>query len=42
MAYGRNGITFSHIGTELLAAALTGKRHPLRELFSFKWLETKP
>jgi len=29
MAYGGNGITFSHIATELLAAALAGRRHRL-------------
>jgi glycine/D-amino acid oxidase-like deaminating enzyme len=39
MAYGGNGITFSHIGTDLLAAELAGRRHPLRELFSFERLE---
>lgn len=35
MAYGGNGITYSALGAELIAAGLTGKPHPLRELFGF-------
>ncbi len=35
MAYGGNGITYSALGAELIAATLTGKPHPLRELFGF-------
>ncbi|MCK7593022.1 NAD(P)/FAD-dependent oxidoreductase [Pseudomarimonas salicorniae] len=42
MAYGGNGITFSHIGADLLSAQLAGRRHPLSELFSFKRLEHRP
>jgi glycine/D-amino acid oxidase-like deaminating enzyme len=38
MAYGGNGITFSQIGTELLAAMLERRTHPLRALFSFERL----
>lgn len=38
MAYGGNGITFSQIGTELLAATLERRSHPLRALFSFERL----
>jgi glycine/D-amino acid oxidase-like deaminating enzyme len=35
MAYGGNGITYSALGADMIAAALTGKPHPLRELFAF-------
>ena len=42
MAYGGNGITFSKIGTDLLAADLARRAHPLRELFSFQRLERRP
>ena len=38
MAYGGNGITFSQIGTELLAATLERRSHLLRALFSFERL----
>lgn len=36
MAYGGNGITYSVIGAQILAASLQGRGHPLRELFSFE------
>jgi len=39
MAYGGNGITYSQIGAEILAATLHGKAHPLAELFSFKRMQ---
>ena len=42
MAYGGNGITFSQIGTDLLAADLDRRAHPLRALFSFDRLERQP
>ncbi len=42
MAYGGNGITFSKIGTDLLAADLARRAHPLRDLFSFQRLERRP
>lgn len=35
MAYGGNGITYSVLGADLLAAQVTGRRHPLSRLFSF-------
>ena len=35
MAYGGNGITYSHIGAEMLVAKLRGKRHALAGLFGF-------
>lgn len=35
MAYGGNGITYSTIGAGLLAAQVTGQKHPLARLFSF-------
>lgn len=35
MAYGGNGITYSMIGAGLLHAAITGRKHPLQELFGF-------
>ena len=41
MAYGGNGITFSQIGTEILAADLARRAHPLRDLFAFKRLERR-
>lgn len=41
MAYGGNGITFSQIGTDLLAATLARRRHPLHDLFSFERLEQR-
>ena len=39
MAYGGNGITFSQIGTDLLAADLARRAHPLAGLFGFQRLE---
>jgi glycine/D-amino acid oxidase-like deaminating enzyme len=42
MAYGGNGITFSQIGGELLAASLAERTHPLAALFSFERLEHRP
>ena len=39
MAYGGNGITFSQIGVDLLAAQLAGRRHALADLFAFQRLE---
>jgi len=41
MAYGGNGITFSQIGTDLLAASLAGREHSLAPLFSFSRLERR-
>jgi glycine/D-amino acid oxidase-like deaminating enzyme len=41
MAYGGNGITFSQIGTGILAADLARRAHPLRDLFSFQRLERR-
>lgn len=35
MAYGGNGITYSMIGAELIAASLAGRRHPCASLFAF-------
>lgn len=36
MAYGGNGITYSHIGAEMLVAKLTGRKHALSGLFGFE------
>ena len=41
MAYGGNGITYSHIGSEILAARLHGQSHPCAELFSFARLDRR-
>ncbi len=38
MAYGGNGITYSALGADMFACALTGRPHPLRELFGFERL----
>ncbi len=35
MAYGGNGITYSALGADMIACGLTGRPHPLRELFGF-------
>ena len=35
MAYGGNGITYSAIGADLMAALITRRAHPLAALFSF-------
>lgn len=35
MAYGGNGITYSAIGAQILAARVAGRGHPLAKLFSF-------
>ncbi len=35
MAYGGNGITYSAIGAEIIAAAIKKRRQPLAELFGF-------
>ena len=39
MAYGGNGITYSAIGAEIIAAAIERRRHPLAELFGFARLK---
>lgn len=36
MGYGGNGITFSMLATELITAAVLGKKHPAARLFAFK------
>lgn len=36
LAFGGNGITFSVVGMEMVAAMLKNKRHPLAEFFRFK------
>jgi len=41
MAYGGNGITYSLIGSEILAASLHGRSHPCAELFSFTRLDQR-
>lgn len=41
MAYGGNGITYSQIGSELLLAAVQGKKHPCTTLFSFDRLRRR-
>jgi glycine/D-amino acid oxidase-like deaminating enzyme len=38
MAYGGNGITYSVIGADLLAATVKRRAHPLRRLFGFERL----
>jgi len=35
MAYGGNGITYSALGGELIAAAILRRKHPLRDIFGF-------
>ena len=39
MAYGGNGITYSAIGAEILAARVLGKPHPLARLFAFERID---
>jgi glycine/D-amino acid oxidase-like deaminating enzyme len=39
MAYGGNGIVYSHIGAELLCAKFEGRTHPCERLFSFDRLK---
>lgn len=39
MAYGGNGITYSAIGADILAAHVSGRGHPLKALFSFGRLD---
>jgi len=36
MAYGGNGITYSALGADLLAASIKRRRHPLAALFGFE------
>ena len=39
MAYGGNGITYSALGGDLLAATIAKRAHPLKSLFSFERME---
>jgi len=39
MAYGGNGITYSALGGELIAAAILRRKHPFRDIFGFARLK---